>query len=332
MNFISRKGWAIFALAAAALHAPLASAKDELSVIMGLTAAGPDAALFLAAEKGWYDEANLHVTISEGRGSMMGAQMIATGRSDLGQIDLGPMIVAYEGGAPLVAITGWARRGTLSIVVDNTPSIKSFTDLKGKRIGLLAAGPWTALLDPFLKHVGSTRGEFTFVNIEPKALFASYSAGSVDAMMTIGPYVLPIINPKRPSKLLDLADYGLASPGSGLVTSRKTLTEKRDALERFIGTQIKAWHYIYDGHIDEAAKAIDAQNPNAKLDLAILKGQIEAYHPYLETPATKGKPLGWQAKEDWDLAFETYKEAGLIKRGKSASEYYTNELFDKAFK
>lgn len=318
------------ALAGMILSAGAVHAADELKLIQGLTPAGSSAAMFLAKEKGWYDEADLDVSISEGRGSGYATQLVVSGEIDIGAIDLGPAMIAYEKGAPVVAIASWARKPTLSIFVDKDSPAESLADLKGKRIGLLAAGPVPPLIEPLMANLGVSRDDFTWVNVEPRALFGSYFSGQVDAMATIGPFAWPIVEPKRASKVFDLSDYGISSPGSGFIVSEATLAAKKDALTRFVATQIRAWNYIFDGNAEEAADAIIAQNPNAKLNRAVLLGQIEAYEPYFTSPATEGKPYGWQAPEDWKSAFETYQAAGLIERATSGEDYYTNEIVDGA--
>ena len=77
---------------------------------------------------------------------------------------------------------------------------------------------------------------------------------------------------------------------------------------------------------EEAAEAIIKQRPNAKLDKKVLKDQIQLTIDFFDTPATKGKPIGYQAPEDWAKAAKLAQEAGIIKPGTDPSTYYTNEL------
>jgi NitT/TauT family transport system substrate-binding protein len=57
-----------------------------------------------------------------------------------------------------------------------------------------------------------------------------------------------------------------------------------------------------------------------------LREQIEITLEYFDTPATLGKPLGWQAEEDWRAALQSLEKAGVVKPGWIVSDYYTNEL------
>ena len=49
---------------------------------------------------------------------------------------------------------------------------------------------------------------------------------------------------------------------------------------------------------------------------------------FFETPATKGKPIGWQATADWEATLKTLEAAGVVKPGWKADDYFTNALMD----
>jgi NitT/TauT family transport system substrate-binding protein len=312
----------------AALVQTPASAKDVIRFNLALAPAGPNAPLFFAMEKGWYDQQNLDVQIDLSRGSMGAVQYVASGQADLGQGELGPMAVAIDKGAPLISIAGWGRKPEIAIFVDRDGPIKTPQDLKGHTVGLLANSPWTPLIDSFFKKVGMTRDDVQLVVIDPASLFSSYATHRVDTMMTIGPYVMPIVDPARPTRLLNAVDYGIVSPGEGVEVARSTLAAKKDALTRFIKLQIRAWNYILAGHQEEGVAAIIAQNPDARLNPRILLGQIDEYQKYFYTDATKGHPIGWQAAADWQAAIDSFQDAGVFKNPHKPSDFYTNELID----
>lgn len=69
-----------------------------------------------------------------------------------------------------------------------------------------------------------------------------------------------------------------------------------------------------------------AERPDAKLDPKVLLKQIKLTLEYFDTPATTGKPIGWQAKEDWEAALKSMQDAGVVNAGWNADDYYTNTL------
>ena len=67
---------------------------------------------------------------------------------------------------------------------------------------------------------------------------------------------------------------------------------------------------------------------DARLDPAILLNQIKLTLDYFDTSATKGKPIGWQAKEDWEAALKSMEAAGVVNAGWNVADYYTNTLVE----
>ena len=55
-------------------------------------------------------------------------------------------------------------------------------------------------------------------------------------------------------------------------------------------------------------------------------GQLKMYMPLFATPATKGRPLGWQAESDWQEALKSMEQASMIKPGWKSVDFYTNKF------
>ena len=81
---------------------------------------------------------------------------------------------------------------------------------------------------------------------------------------------------------------------------------------------------------EEAVQALLKHRPKAKLDPEYVRQQLQAMVPYLDTDATKGKPLFWQSPEDWAAAIKFSEQSGVIKAGTKADDYFTNDFVPKA--
>lgn len=311
-----------------ALSGTAASAQEALTVRMDFIAWGTHAAMHLANEKGWFEEAGLDVTVQDGTGSGNTIQLVAAGQVDVGQVQLGVMAIAKEKGADLVSIAGWFRKSDLAVLVDRESDIKTGADLKGKSIVNFNGSPWSPYIDSFLKSYDLSQSDVSIVAVAPPALMSTYTAKQADTVMTTAPFGLPIIETARPSRAILMADAGIAFPSYGLIVRRETLEAKAEALNKLVDVQVRAWEYIYDGHIDEAVDAMIAQRPGLKLDPVVLKGQIELYQDFIETPNSEGKPFGVQTDEDWQAAIEAMETAGIIATGRTPSDFYTNELVE----
>jgi len=323
---VARRTASVLAAAALALGAAGVVAQEKISLRLDFSPAGSHAAPHLAVQKGWFKEQGLEVDVQDGRGSINSIQLVGAGQADFGWVALGSMAMAREQGMTLKGVAGIFRKADLSIMVDEKSNIRTPKDLAGKKLVLFTASPWMPFLDYFFKNAGMTRNDVQIVFVDPTAMFPNYASGQSDAVASLGPFALPIINVNRPSRQILAADYGVAFPAHGILTREEMIAKRPETVQKFTSTILRAWNYILAGKEDEGVDAVMAARPNAKLDRNVLRQQLELYKAHIETPATKGRPLGWQSDEDWAAAIKTMEAAGVIKPGRKPAEYYTNQF------
>ena len=303
-----------------------AQAATKLRVRMDFSPWGLHGAMHLAQQKGWFKEQGLDVEVQDGTGTINTLQLLAAGQVDVGQVALGTMAVAKENGLDLMSIAGFARTGDLAVMVDAGQNVKAPKDLAGKKIVCFTTSPWAPFIEPFLKANGMSKSQVELVMVAPSAMISTYVSGNSDGFMSQAPFGQPMVLKTRQASALLLADSGISFPSYGLAATPKTIDAKKDALARLARVQVRAWQYIYDGHIDEAVAATVQQRPNAKLDPDVLKGQLTAYRGFFDSPTTKGLPIGQQADADWTAAIRSMEQTGQIKPGHKPADYYTNAL------
>jgi NitT/TauT family transport system substrate-binding protein len=303
-----------------------AQAPQKLTVRVDWTPWGMHAALHLGVAKGWFQEAGLDVTVSDGRGSSLTMQQVAAGEIDIGWVQLAPMAIARGRGMPLTSVAGLARRGELGALVPKGMNIKTVKDLEGKKVAYTANSSWGPLIDPFFTRGGADKSKISLVNVDSSTLLSAYVSGAVDATLTTYPFAKPTADRQRPSDGLLLSDVGINLPSYGLVTTPRVIESKEDALRRFVPVVVRAWEYIHAGNVDEAVQAIVKQRPNDKLDAEIMRDQINEYKPFFFTEETKGKRYGWQSEEDWKGTIAILEETKAIPAGSKPSDYYTNRF------
>src|SRR5688572_7981512 len=76
-----------------------AASQTKLTFLLNVPPAGYNAGFELAAEKGFYKEAGLDVTIEPGNGSQTTAQLISVGKYDIGFADSAPVMKLISQGA-----------------------------------------------------------------------------------------------------------------------------------------------------------------------------------------------------------------------------------------
>ncbi len=315
---------------AGALAAPFAgpaSAQDKLSVRLDFSPWGVQAAMHLAQDKGWFKAEGLDVDIQDGRGSGNTIQLVNAGQVDIGQVQVGLIGGARTQGATVKSIMNFQRKTDLCILVDKDSPVSKVADLQGKTVVVFAASPWAPFIDLYLKSGGMDREKVKVEFADPAALWGTYTAKRADGLMSTVGSALPVAEKPRPSKCLLASDAGITFPAYGLVAREDTIKSKAAAIKKLIKVQQRAWDHLRT-NVDDGVKAMIAQRPDAKLNPEVLAGQIKLTIDYFDTPATAGKPIGWQAKSDWEAALKSMEQAGVVKAGWNADDFFTNDLIE----
>ena len=309
------------------LAAP-AMADEKLTIRMDFSPWGSHAAMHLAKHNGWFEEAGLDVDVQDGRGSGNTLQLVNAGQVDVGQIQLGLVPAARQNGAHVKGIADWVRRTDLCVLLDKDSPVEKIADLKGKTLVVFAASPWAPYIDTFLAAGGLDRNNTTVEFVDASALWGTYTAGRADGMMSTVSSALPLAEDTRPSKCLtsDMAD--LHFPSYGLVASDDTVKNRPDALKKLIAVQQRAWAELAKNP-DLGVEAMQAERPDAMLNADVLREQITLTIEYFDTPATEGKPIGWQATEDWEAALKGMERAGVVPAGRNVNDYFTNDMISE---
>jgi NitT/TauT family transport system substrate-binding protein len=331
MRFFTRSLRVAALASVLALTGRTALADEHLTVRMDLSPWGIQAGMLLAQQKGWFKEAGLDVDVQDGTGSISTLQLVSSGQVDVGQVQLGLMAVAKEHGLRnLMSFAGFVRKSDLAAMVDAKEHVTTPKGLIGKKMICFTTSPWAPFIKPYLKANGIGEDQVDVVMVAPTAVVATYAAGQGDGFFSVKPDSEPRVRHIRPVSSLLLADSGIAFPSYGLVATDQTLAAHGNALKKLAQIEVRAWQYIYAGHIDEAVNAIIAQRPNAKLSPVTLREQITDYRPFFDSPTDKALPFGVQSDADWRAAIESMSKAGLVSAAAKPSDYYTNAFVTPA--
>ena len=324
--FVAASALAVLLLGAAAW----AAGPDHLSIRLDWTPWGDQAAFHLAQVKGWYRANNLDVDIEDGNGTVTTVQIVGNGQYDAGYAALSAMMVARQKGLPVRAIATYLRKSDIGLMVPVDSPIKSPKDLAGKKIGYTAGSLEAPFIDLFLAAGGLTRDQVGLTNLDGSAKIGNYLAGRLDGAFSSLPFFLPLASKARPSRGIAFTDYGLKFPSFGIFATEASIKKNRAALTRFVSVTSGTWAYILKGHEEEAVQAMIKDRPQSKLKPDLLLGQIKSFETFFDTPASRGKPVGYQAAADWNAAVDTLEKVKLVEPGAKASDFYTDELFDPA--
>jgi NitT/TauT family transport system substrate-binding protein len=301
-------------------------AQEKISIMTDWSPHGMHAGLHLAVQKGWFKEAGVNVEVLDGKGSVSTIQQVAAGKIDIGFAQLGAMAPAVSNGLPVTSVMGFVRAGDNGLIVPVAGKYKTLKDLVGKKIVVPNGSATAPFLDAFFKAGGVSRSDIQVVNVDSQAMVSTYSSGQVEGALSTVAFFAPIVSENRPSSGILFADVGLRIPGYGLVVHKDAVEKRADMLNKIVTVNRRAWDYIFSGKEDEAVDAMLAQRAGLRLDRKVMAGQLKMYMPLFATPATKGRPIGWQAETDWQEALKTMEQASMIKQGWKSADFYTNKF------
>lgn len=295
---------------------PKMAATLRLDWVPGSHHSGP----LLAVERGYYAQEGIDLTVKPGKGSGATVQLVAADRDLFGFADAGVMAIAASKGAPLIMIANTTPRGPIGAITLG-PRLTSPKELEGKTFGLVPGEASQAALLALMAQAHIPPTAYRVVSIEAASKVPALLAGKVDVIpgFRFGDYLRAWAQ-NRNTKITLFSDWGLNILGNGYIVSTATLEQKPDLVRGFLRATMRGWN---DTIADPKAgvAALMRAFPETNREFAELG--LPMVFEHMHSDATRGKPLGWMAEEDWRVTLEVMKGAGLEGHA-SPSVYYRN--------
>ena len=314
------------ALAAGALLATPAISADDLNVRFSWKLKGEYAHMYMAEEQGYFDEADLNVTLAEGAGSQAALGALLQGQEDVVIMPGTFALSAITQGMPVKIVGLYHPRVPAVIISHPDNPIVEPADLEGKRIAHAVGETGTSYLGVICQVNNIDCDKINLVTMASTARVPSFLQGQVDGVSVYTSNDLPIIERDvgMSFPIFDLAENGLAAPGLAAVTSDELIAAKGDALGRFLEAVSKG---IADSKADPAAAA------QAMRDVWPEGPSIEAITEQVEAtmnaiPDIEGRPFGWVSEEHIASALELLATDPEFGTPLAVEQYYTNALFE----
>jgi NitT/TauT family transport system substrate-binding protein len=315
----------VLALPLAPFRARAAAPLKPVTMTLDWVFEGTNIGFVMAQEKGLYREAGLDVAITGGKGSGNTAQMVATKATQIGFADGYAASNGISKGMNIKTIGSIFRRPPAAVIVLNGSPIKTPKDLEGRTFAMTAGSGVFQQWPAFVKGAGLDVSKIRIVNLDPSSLGPALISGKVDAIGGYaGSYVPSIeIRGKQKARLLWFSDYGVNIISNGIITHDDLIKSDPGLLRAFVPASIMGFLYGRQ-HLDEAVAAVKKYSPT--VDAAIIKREFEVSWQSWVTPHTKGKPLGWEAEEDWASTIQVLHQYGGVKVPLTPSQLFTNEF------
>ena len=155
---------------------------DDVTVLLDWFINPDHAPLIVAQQQGFFEQANLKVTLVEPADPSLPPKLAAAKQADLAVTYQPSLMVDLNNDLPLMRVGALVNSPLNSLVVLAESDITQIADLKGKTIGFSIGGFEDALLGVMLKKHGLTLDDVELVNVN-FALSPALYARKVDAVI-----------------------------------------------------------------------------------------------------------------------------------------------------
>lgn len=275
--------------------------------------------LLVEEEKGFFEKEGIDLTLIPGNGGQDALKTMLSGHADIAFTDPGAVYSALAQGEDLVIIYTVYPQNVFNVVTNESSSISTINDLKGKRIGIYsrASGTYQNLL-VLLHEAGLSEKDVNLIETGI-ANFAPLLQGEVDAAAATDTALIPAEREGlTDAHVFEVRDY-LNIPSDFFVVTRSTFEENKETLQAFVEAYEESAVWMMENP-DAAAQlasdyAIDGREQ--KLNKAIIELRNAA-------SLDENGELGVMDMDIIQKGADAYYELGLISKQLEMGDYIEN--------
>ncbi|HET8617104.1 MAG TPA: ABC transporter substrate-binding protein [Actinomycetales bacterium] len=293
-------------------------AVTKINYLTSFNTFGRDAYVYVAKEKGYFEEAGLDVDIKPGTGTVDVMKLIASGRADFGPGDFSTVVITVaKEKLPVTTVAMVQQKSLAAIVSLEGYGISSPKDLEGKTIADQPGSTNTVMFPVYAKAAGIDASKVKFVPAAPPTLPQLLAAHKVDA---IGQFVVGkgLIEKAAKGKASVFLPFGDVLPdlyGNALLTSTAFAKDKPEVTKKFVAALMKGLEYSI-AHPDETGDILKKYQPTQ--DPKVAAGEVTLMAPYVK--GDKGAAIGNVDDARVAKIIEMLTEAGAIPAGLEPSQ------------
>lgn len=246
-------GAAVGALVAAALVAAVSGTAARQATTIDYATSfgnfGRDAYVYVAIEKGYFEQAGFDVKVTAGTGSVDNIKLVAAGRLDYTPVDIGALMVTRANEGLPVRTVAVVHQNTMSAVFTLEESgIAGPKQLEGKTLADSPASTVRVLFPLYAKKSGIDVSRVTWRDAAPPALPALLAAKQVDGIgqFSVG---LPLVSKAASGRKVRSFKYAKVLPGLlgiGVVASDEKIRSSPQEVRAFTRALLKGLRYALD--------------------------------------------------------------------------------------
>ena len=282
---------------------------------------------YQAQAMGFYESADLKVTIHQGGPQVNHSQLLAAGRLDFGMSPnyFLPLNFAFQE-IPVVAVAAMFQKDPAVLIAHASRGHETLADLRTQKIMIspeTRIGFWR-----FLKvRYGFTDNQiapYTF-NVAP---FLADSSAVQQGYLTSEPFLIRETG-IEPSVFL-LADSGYASYAAVIQTTQLMLDRNPDLVQRFVDASILGWYSFLYTYPTPAYNLIKRENPDMTDELLAYGHEMLRRYGLVDSGDAALNGIGMMTRARWKAFFEIIAEDNVYPADLDYTRAYTLDFIGKS--
>lgn len=234
---------------------PAPAEKAKVKIQLKWVAQAQFAGVFVAKEKGFFEEEGIDAEIIPGGPDVVIEQQVVNGAADIGVTSFDSLLVNRDNGLPLVSIAQVSQKSSYRLLAKKETGIDSPEKMKGKKVGTWMGSQQFQTLAFMEKYGLDPKKDIELV--KQGFTMDQFFNDQVDvATATIyNEYYVVIESGMKPEDMYvyNFEDAGVAMLEDTLVAKEDWLADNRDAAVRAVKAIMKGWAYA----VANQAEAVD---------------------------------------------------------------------------
>jgi ABC-type nitrate/sulfonate/bicarbonate transport system substrate-binding protein len=285
----------------------------------------PFVGVYVAQEKGFFEEEGLTVSVQHSAGGGEHLQLLAAGEVHVTTQDAAVLLQRRaDPGLPLVSIGLVGQRGQQAYVALAGNGMQTPADWRGRTVGFKGTPPPDVFA--ILDAVGLREADVQLVNVgfDPRML----TEGVVD--------VYPVYKSNEPHMIggwgyelvqWQAEDFGVPTLGLAYVTTDDLVAEEPEMLGAFMRGALRGIAYAESNR--EEAVAITMQYVGEDADAAHMRFMLDTEFEDYRSPVTDAHGDAWQTVEQWQALADMLWMHGALAEGVVVEEAFTNAFLER---
>jgi NitT/TauT family transport system substrate-binding protein len=295
---------------------------QQITIAMGFIPNVQFAPMYVALEKGYFEEENITVELDYGMETDL-LQRLGTNQLQFAIGSGDQVVLARANDLPVVYVANWYRRFPVCVVSLAEAGIETAEDLAGETVGTpVTEGAsyigWLA----FLREQGIAP-EAVDLQVIGYTQVASLTEGRVDAAICYAMNEPVQLRESGYDINVAYLDRSVDLVSNGLITNEETIEAQPELVQAVTRAFLRGLQYTLD-HPDEAFEITleripEMDEPTQALQRAVLQESLEFW---------RAEELGVNSPEAWAASVSYMENMGLIPEGVDPESMYTNEFVE----